>query len=109
MQHFLGDPESGKLNLEHYCLTIAIAKKTLDENYFRNAQKTTDRKPPSFQLGNRVDFKNKQPGKMGLKMETWVQDCFVLSMKDTTYRKPINGKTRSCNVKDIVLEPPIEF
>ena len=63
MQHFLGDPESGKLNLEHHCLTLAIAKKTLDENHFRNAQKTMDRKPPTFQLGDRVYFKNKQPGK----------------------------------------------
>ena len=46
MQHFLGDSESRKLNLENHCLTVAIAKKTLDENHFRNAQKTTDRKPP---------------------------------------------------------------
>ena len=52
MQHFLGDPESGKLNLENHKLTLAIAKKTLDENCFRNAQKNTYRKPPSFQLGN---------------------------------------------------------
>ena len=43
MQCFLGDSESGKLNLEHHCLTLAIAKKTLDENHFRNEQKTTDR------------------------------------------------------------------
>ena len=47
MQCFLGDPESGKLNLEHHHLTLAIAKKTLDENHFRNPQKTTDRKQPS--------------------------------------------------------------
>ena len=40
---------------------------TLDENCFRNAKKTTDRKPPSFQLGDRVYFKNKQPGKWDLK------------------------------------------
>ena len=67
MQHFLGEPESGKLNLEHHHFTLAIAKKTLDENHFRNAHKTTDRKPPSFQLGDRVYFKNKQPGKWDLK------------------------------------------
>ena len=60
--HFLGDPESGRLNLETHQLTLAIAKKTLDENHFKNAQKTMDRKPPSFQLGDRVYFKNKQPG-----------------------------------------------
>ena len=32
MQHFLGDPESGLLNLEAHCLTLAIAKKTLYES-----------------------------------------------------------------------------
>ena len=32
MQHFLGDLESGKLILENHQLTLAIAKKTLDEN-----------------------------------------------------------------------------
>ena len=67
MQHFLGDRESGKLNLKHHCLTLAIANKTLDENHFRNAQKTTGSKPPSFQLGDRFYFKNKQPGKWNLK------------------------------------------
>ena len=39
MQCFLGDPDSGKLNLKNHCLALAIAKKTLDENCFRNAQK----------------------------------------------------------------------
>ena len=38
MQRFLGDPESGLLNLEAHCLALAIAKKTLDENHFRTAQ-----------------------------------------------------------------------
>ena len=75
MQHFPGDPESGKLSLENHRLALTIAKKTLDENCFRNAQKTTDRKPPSFQLGHRVYFKNKQSGIWDLKMETWIQDC----------------------------------
>ena len=75
IQCFLGDPESGTLNLENHQLALAIAKKTLDENCLRNAQKTTDRKPLSFQLGGRVYFKNKQPGKWDLKMETQIQDC----------------------------------
>ena len=35
MQHFLGDPDSGKLHLETHRLALAIAKKTLDENRFR--------------------------------------------------------------------------
>ena len=67
MQQFLGDPESGLLNLETHCLALAIAKKMLDESCFRNAQKTTDREPPSFKIGDRVYFKNKQPGKWDLK------------------------------------------
>ena len=46
MHQFLGDLESGLLNLEAHCLALAIAKKTLDENHFRTAQKTTDRQPP---------------------------------------------------------------
>ena len=66
-QHFLGDLESEKLNLEHHCLVLAIAKKTLDENHFKNAQETTDRKPSSFQLGDSIYFKNKQQGKLDLK------------------------------------------
>ena len=59
MQQFLGDPESDLLNLEAHDLALAIAKKTLDENCFRTAHKTTDREPPSFRIGNRVYFKNK--------------------------------------------------
>ena len=43
----LGDPTSEMINLEAHRLTLAIAKKTLDENCFKTAQKTTDRQPPS--------------------------------------------------------------
>ena len=67
MQWFLGDPDSGMLNLEAYRLALAIAKKTLDENHFRTACKTMDRQPPSFKLGDRVYFKNKQPSKWDFK------------------------------------------
>ena len=42
MQHFLGDPYSGMLNLEAHRLALAIAKKTLDENRFKTAQMTMD-------------------------------------------------------------------
>ena len=59
MQQFLGDPESGLLNLDAHHLALAIAKKTLDENCFRTAQKATDREPPSFKIGDRVYFKTK--------------------------------------------------
>ena len=62
MQCFLGNPESGILKLETHWLTLAIAKKTLDENCLQPVQKTMDREPPSFKVGDRVYFKNKQPG-----------------------------------------------
>ena len=62
-QHFLGDPDSGMLNLETHRLALAIAKKTLDENRFKMAQKTMEQSPPSFKIGDTVYFKNTQPGK----------------------------------------------
>ena len=67
MQCFLGDPDSGKLNLETHRLALAIAKKTLDENRFTATQKTLARDKPAFQTGDHVYFKNKQPGKWDLK------------------------------------------
>ena len=67
MQQFLGDPDSGMLNLEAIRLALAIAKKTLDENHFKAAQKTMDRTSPSFKIGDRVYFKNMQPSKCDLK------------------------------------------
>ena len=48
MQHFLGDPDSSMLNLVTHRLALAIAKKTLDENRFKNAQKTMVRDKPSL-------------------------------------------------------------
>ena len=45
------------LNLEAHKLALAIAKKTLDENRFNTTQKTMDRTPPSFQIGDRVYFR----------------------------------------------------
>ena len=117
MQCFLGDPESGKLNLELHCLTLAIAKKTMDENHFRNAQKTIDRKPPPCQVGKIVYFKNKQQGKWYLK---WRPRYRIVHIEHNRHYLHIEnqamGKTRSwtryirsCNVKDVVHEPPIEF
>ena len=58
MQQFLGDPDSGILNLEAHRLVLAIAKKTLYENHFKAAHKTMDRTPPTFKIGDRVYFKN---------------------------------------------------
>ena len=67
MQQFLGDPDSGMLNLESHRLMLAIAKKMLDEKCFNAAHKTMDRKPPTFKMGDRVYFKNKKPSKCDLK------------------------------------------
>ena len=67
MQHFLGDPDSGKLHLQTHRLTLVIAKKTQDENRFTATQKTTFRNNPTFKVGDRAYFKNKQPGKWDLK------------------------------------------
>ena len=41
MEWFLGDQDSGHLELKSYHLPLAIAKKILDENRFKYAQKTT--------------------------------------------------------------------
>ena len=48
MQHFLGDSDSGMLNLETHRLALAIAKKTLDENRFTATQKMMTRAKPTF-------------------------------------------------------------
>ena len=77
MQWSLGVLESGLLNLEAHWLALAIVKKTLDENHFRTAQKTMDREPPSFKLGDRVYFKNKQPGKWYLKWRPWYRSVCI--------------------------------
>ena len=57
MQQFQGDPDSELHNLEAHQLVLAITKKTLDENCFQSAQKTMDREPPSFKIGDKIYFK----------------------------------------------------
>ena len=80
---FLGGPDSGYLDLESHCLALAIAKKTLDENSFKHAQKTTDCSPPNFKVGDRIYLKNKQPGNWYLNREL-VIGLSVQSTADTT-------------------------
>ena len=84
MQCFLGDPDLGKLHLETHRLALAIAKKTLDENRFTATQKTVSRDNPTFKVGDRVYFKNKQPGKWDLKWRHLDTGLFVLSAMDIT-------------------------
>ena len=49
IQQFLGDPDSGWLDIKSHCLALAIAKKSLDENRFKHGQKMTNHTPPQFQ------------------------------------------------------------
>ena len=107
MQHFLGDPDSGKLHLETHRLALAIAKKTLDENRFTATQKTLARDNPTFQVGDHAYFKNKQPGKRDLKWRPGYQIvCIECNGHFIHIENQATGKTRSCNVTDIILVPP---
>ena len=85
---------------------MSIAKKYLDDHRFLTAEKTMDRAEPGFKVGDRVYFKNKTPGKCDLKWRAgyrivWIEckGCYLHIENQAT------GKIRSCNVKDIVLEP----
>ena len=110
MQQFLGNPDSGLLKLEAHRPALAIAKKTLDENCLRTAQRTMDRQPSSFNISDRVYFKNKQPGKWDLK---WRPGYRLVQIEHDGHflhiKNPATRKVWSCNVKDVVLEPPVEF
>ena len=107
MQWFLSDPESGWLNLEMHYLALATAKKTLDENRFKNAQKTMDHTPPSFQVGNRVYFKNKQPRKWDLKQRARYRIvCIKCNRHYLHIENQARGKIQSCNSKDVVPKTP---
>ena len=110
MQHFLGDPDSGMLNLETHRLAIAIAKKTLVENRFKTAQKTMAWRNPAFQVGDHVYFKNKQPNKWDLKWRPRYRIvCIECDGHFLHIENQATGKTRSCNVMDIILVLPREF
>ena len=65
---------------------------------------------PSFQVGDHVYFKNKQPRKWDLK---WRPGYQIVHIEHNGYFLHIEnqgtGKTRSCNVTDIILEPPVKF
>ena len=70
MQCFLGDPESGMLNLETHCLALAIVKKTLYENRFKTAHKTVDHIPPSFKIGDQSVLQEYTTWQKGPEMAT---------------------------------------
>ena len=57
-----------------------------------------------------VYFKNKQPGKWDLKWRPRYRNVCIEHDGHFMYIKnQATGKTQSCNVMDIILEPPIEF
>ena len=98
------------LNLEAHRLALAIAKKTLDENRFKTAQKTMDLAPPSFKIGDRDYFKNKQPHKWHLK---WKPEYRIVHIEHNGHFLHVENqatrKIQSCNMKDVLLELPTEF
>ena len=98
------------LNLETHRLALAIMKKTLDENRFKTAQKTMERTTPSFKIRDCMYFKNKEPSKWDLK---WRPGYRVVHIENSKHFLHIEnqaiGKVCSCNMKDIILEPPMEF
>ena len=103
-------PDSGMLNPEAHRLALSIAKKTLDKNHFKTAQKTMDRTPPSFKIGDRVDFKNKQPSKWDFK---WRLRYRIVQIECNGHSLHIEnqatGKVGYFNVKDIAFQPQVEF
>ena len=98
------------LNLETHRLAFAIAKMTLDESHLKTAEKTLDRTLPSFKIGDRVYFKNKQPSIWDFK---WTPRYRIVQIEHDRHflhiENQATGKVRSCNVKDEVLELQVEF
>ena len=100
MQHFLEDPDSGKLHLETHRLALAIAKKTLDENRFTAMQKTISRDNPTFQIGDHVYFKNKQPRKWDLK---WRPSYQIVHIKHNRHFNFIHTENQATG-KNTILQ-----
>ena len=69
-----------------------------------------DRTPPTFKIGDRVYFKNKQPGKWDLKWRPGYRIVQIECDGHFLYiENQATGKVQSCNVKDVVMEPPVEL
>ena len=69
-----------------------------------------DQTPPSFKIGDRVHFKNKQPSKWDPKLRPGYR--IVCIEHDRNFLHIENQATRkvhSSNIRDVILEPPIEF
>ena len=63
-----------------------------------------------FKLADHVYFKNKQPGKWDLK---WRPGYPIVRIECNGHfihiENQATGKIQSCNITDIIREPPIEF
>ena len=106
LTRFLGNPDSELLCLDQHRLSLSIAKKYLDDHRFLTAEKMTDRAEPGFKVGDRVYFKNKTPGKWDLKWRAGYRIIWIACEGRYLHiENQATGKIRSCNVKDIVLEP----
>ena len=69
-----------------------------------------DRAPPSFKVGDRVYFKNKQSGKWDLKWRPGYRIVQIECDGHFLYiENQATGKVQFCYMKDVVLEPPVEF
>ena len=109
MQHFLGDPASGKLNLETHRLALVIAKKTLDENRFTATQKTLARNQPAFQIGFECTLRINNL-EMGFKKETWLQNCLHWAQRTPhPHREPRHRKNTILQHQRHHPRTPIEF
>ena len=108
MQWFLSDPDSGHQDLESQCLALAVAKKTLDENWFKNAKNNCT--PPNFKVCDRVFFKNKWPGKSDPRWRAGYRIvCIECNGHYLSIETQATGKMRPCNVNNIVHEPPVKL
>ena len=109
MQWFLGDPDSGHLDLESHHLALTIAMKTLIKNQFKHGQKMTNHTQPNFKFGNRLFFENKQPGKWDPKWRVGYRFFHIECSRHYLHIKNLaTGKTGPCNVKDVVHKPPVD-
>ena len=109
MQQFLGDPDSGHLDIESHHLALAILKKTLDEKPIQTHPKD-ELHPPNFKFEDRVFLKNKQSDKWNLKCRAGYRIvCIWHNRHYLPHRKPSYRKKRPCNVKDIIHKLPVKL
>ena len=109
MQQFLGNPNSGLLNLQAHQLALAIPKKTLDENCFKTAMETMDREPPSSKIVTQSTLKsNSQENgiwkwELDIGLFAWVQQTLPTHWK-SGYRE-----NEVMQHQGHSIEPPVEF